>query len=153
MRELISTEKKKAQAGKGSSNFPRKSLHARKKPPLSPDLCPHFHSSFLGMIVKVYGTYDDVTQRQQSHFFLTGSCFQVDVWGHPSKGAFDVMVDPKQLGDVIKFIRDREASFNVKVPDVQRCVLKFASLFCCQVLFVVFLFCLGELSRLRFRKD
>ena len=49
-------------------------------------------------------------------------CFQVDVWGHPSKGVFDVMVDPKHLDDVMKFIKDKGASFNVKVPDVQRCV-------------------------------
>ena len=62
-----------------------------------------------------------------------GSCFQVDVWGHPSKGVFDVMVDPKHLDDVMKLIEDKGASFNVKVPDVQRCVD------CC-------LFCLGWFS-------
>ena len=53
---------------------------------------------------------------------LIHSRFQVDVWGRPSKGVFDVMVDPKQLDDVMQFVKDRYASFKVKVPDVQRCV-------------------------------
>ncbi|KAK7115267.1 hypothetical protein V1264_001172 [Littorina saxatilis] len=48
------------------------------------------------------------------------TAYPIDIWGRPSKQSFDVMVSPEQLSDVIKFIKNKDASYNVKVQDVQR---------------------------------
>lgn len=48
------------------------------------------------------------------------SKYQLDVWRRPFNGTVDVMVAPQQIDDVIAFVTNRDASYSVKVFDVQR---------------------------------
>ncbi|KAL8615304.1 hypothetical protein ACOMHN_038043 [Nucella lapillus] len=57
-----------------------------------------------------------------SHLQELISKYKLDVWRRPFRGTVDVMVAPQQLDDVINFVENRKASYNVKVPDVQRWV-------------------------------